>query len=1119
MNKTLLPIIALFALTLSITSPLAVNRVSADPAQCNNGATPSCAWVPAGPASDSIRYQMYDSDSAELSAMCVGQAATCVPALDTSDVPIGGNDLSPASGCVASSTHVCALQDPRFWVTAPTIQLGQLQLDINNAATFWGITFCNGQDGVIAGAVVCPDAPGAGNIAAACPNAPGGDCSKAAIHVRQGIASLIDKVAFTIADKGAIGPGAATMDNPLTPASAVLHSGSDVGNFNPCTAPVAPATSCTPGLASCGGVACNTVGPYTATVNTAVTPNQLVDQVPPGPGVYNLGGVCSWDLIAGCSPTLPISAFHYANDATDAAGFVMPGTVDFCRAADHFIAAGLATSKNASCELTNESASLANGNILFYGRRSLGRQLLSTGYTTAICELVNLGATTCPQVTLSIITLAQAHQLVFKTGCVTATEAGCNSIGPNTSWQLYAGGFFFPTPTPDNQWAIYDSSFAADLCNRTTPLPAISGSPGLEPGNYDFVCNARHDFWVEQSQFDTTAAAATAALQVAMDIFGNHTFNVVIWTPSVQYAYTKGWQGVTNCPGIGTAQGNFWSLLNMWNPNPANKGPDGNGRIVWGQKDATSSLNVFSFNTVVEADFITEMYDALLTPNCFNPASQIIGWMASSYTVLTSGATGCPTTYSNSRGTFSVGGCVQIQLRGDIPWHDIYNCAATDPVCLGSHTVTASDVKFSYSAFNATGSLITPATQNTIDVVYANTQLPTTLGGTKGQGETETLSLYLHSLNAYALNDIVGIPIIPQRLWVTQTAPKLANGVFAPCTALGTPSCTVDPAFTAGSQSDPVLANKLVGSGPFVCASGPLGVSGTVVGGGCTFDSTGAPTGQAIPIGGSALLRRFANDQGTSPTSLDFNFAYMRSNAKWEQFQWAAFPSGSTVPSNAFTVAIGACKASATNVGGVVNYAACVHYNTLANALGSVSTAGTTANTVSGGGRGQLPANPIPILIQISHWRNNGPSWDFGVPNYGSLAGTQGQPPTLYEDASVLGSYSITSSASTIAIAAGSSGSVTVGLALSGVPDNSFTSPTAITLSTVQSSALTTSGFTSSFTLAPGTPTGSTPLTINVAAGTATGTYTVFVKAQATAINGVATANLPSVTVQISVTV
>src|SRR5467141_4138074 len=188
-------LITIFALSLSLS---AVPRAVSATLPPGNGTTPATEWVPAGPASDVIRSQFYASDADELSAMCVGQAPSCVPALDLSDVPIGGNDLSPASGCVPSSTHVCALQDPRFWVTAPTIQLGQLQLDVNNAATFWGITFCNGQDGVIAGATNnCPSGPSGSNVVATCPGAtPTGDCTRAAIHVRQGFASLIDKVAF-----------------------------------------------------------------------------------------------------------------------------------------------------------------------------------------------------------------------------------------------------------------------------------------------------------------------------------------------------------------------------------------------------------------------------------------------------------------------------------------------------------------------------------------------------------------------------------------------------------------------------------------------------------------------------------------------------------------------------------------------------------------------------------------------------------------------------------------------------------------------------------------------------------------------------------------------------------
>jgi hypothetical protein len=1089
MNKSLLPILSLFVLVLSITSLPVL--VYGDPVP-TNGTTPATQWVPAGPASNIIRYQFYTSDADELSAMCVGQAPGCVPALDLSDVPIGGNDLSPASGCVPSSTHVCAISDPRFWVTAPTIQLGQLQLDINNAASFWGITFCNGHDGVTAGSTNnCPSGAAGANIAATCPGAtPANDCSKAAINVRQGFASLIDKVAFTIADKGAIGPGAAAMDNPLTPASATLHSGQDLGNNNPCLNP-APGTGCTAGLANCGGTACNPTGPYSAVVNTGVIPPALQTVAPGTAGAFNLGGVCSWDTIAGCSPTLPISAFHYANDAVDSAGFVVPGSVDFCRAADHFIAAGLATTKNSLCELTNESPALANGNILFYGRVSLGRQLLSTGYTVAICELVNLGATSCPQVTLNIISLAQAHQLVFKTGCKLATEPGCNSVGPNTGWQLYAGGYFFATPTPDNQWAIYDSAFAADLCNAT-------GSPGLEPGNYDFVCNARMDTYQEQSQFLGTPAAATASLQIAMDIFGNHTFNVMIWTPSIQYAYTKGWNGVSNAAGIGTAQGNTWSLLNAWNANPQTPGPT----IRWGQKDATSSLNPFSFNTVVEADIVNEVYDSLLVTNPQSP-TQIIGWMANFYQKVApvAGSPTCPTSYTNSRGTFTVATCVQIQLRGEIPFHDVYNCAASDLTCLTTHTVTANDVKFSFANFNATGSLITPSTSNTIDVVYNTNQLPTALGGTKGQGETETLFILLHSDSAYALNDITGIPILPQRLWVTQTAPKLANGVFAPCTTLGTVSCTVDPAFTAGTQSDPILANKFIGTGPFMCASGTPGVSGTVIGGGCAFDSTGTPTGQAIPVGGTAILRRFLTTNG-----LDQSFSYMRTSSKFQQFQWAAFPGGSVVPANAFTVAIAACKANAAAVGGVNNYAGCQHYNTKAGGLACAATAGT-CNAIEGGGSNSLPNNPIPVLIQLSHWRNNGP-WAFGAANLGALVGSQALPQTLYENGNTLGSFTIASSSATIATTVGVNGMATISVSLSGGPDNNFTAPVTALLATVQSTGLTATLTAPSIALTPGAPTGSTTLTVSAAAA---GTYTVFVKASQTAF--------PSVTVAITVTV
>src|SRR5207249_10346602 len=174
--------------------------------------------------------------------------------------------------------------------------------------------------------------------------------------------------------------------------------------------------------------------------------------------------------------------------------------------------------------------------------------------------------------------------------------------------------------------------------------------------------------WVEQSQFLATPAAAEASLQVEMDIYGNHTFTVPMWTPSVQYPYVKGWTGVSNSAGIGTAQGNPWSILNAWSANPTLAGPT----TRWGQKDATASLNPYTFSSVVEADVFGEVYDSLLITNPASP-TQIIGWMTNFYRLETHATqqAECPATYTNPRRTFDVRACVKLILRGDIPWHDM----------------------------------------------------------------------------------------------------------------------------------------------------------------------------------------------------------------------------------------------------------------------------------------------------------------------------------------------------------------------------------------------------------------------------------------------------------------
>jgi len=109
--KSIMLLMAFFLLTSSVATLPEIaygDPVACVKAPCLLG--PNVQWVPAGPASDTIRYQMYASDFDELNAMCVGQPSTCVPQIDLSDDPIPGSALSPASGCTSN----CAISDPRF---------------------------------------------------------------------------------------------------------------------------------------------------------------------------------------------------------------------------------------------------------------------------------------------------------------------------------------------------------------------------------------------------------------------------------------------------------------------------------------------------------------------------------------------------------------------------------------------------------------------------------------------------------------------------------------------------------------------------------------------------------------------------------------------------------------------------------------------------------------------------------------------------------------------------------------------------------------------------------------------------------------------------------------------
>src|SRR5207253_602586 len=379
-SRSVIRLFSLLVLTLSVTALPSI--VHGDYPPPSNGTTPRTQWVPSGPASDKIFYSFFDSDVSELNAICVGQPIGCTPSIDLTDVPVPGSDLQSA-GCVPnpSVNGGCAENDPRFWLTAPTEQLGMLQIDFNHASKLWGVTFCNGRDNVIAGVTQCSDGVGGASITASCPNVPAphtGDCTWAALNIRQGIAALINCPQFVIDDTPSIGPNAVCMDNPTTPASGALHSGYPNDNANPCSGTV-PTGGCIPGAPNCGSVA------------------PLVG--------------------SGCN-----AAQH----------FIKAG-----------LATGMNNVCELTGEFPNLASPAIP--VVFKGRASLGRDNMWRGLTSSVCQLIALGNVNCSgngQLYSQEIGLGTAHQQVFRTGCKNGAADGssCATQGPNTPANTVALG-------------------------------------------------------------------------------------------------------------------------------------------------------------------------------------------------------------------------------------------------------------------------------------------------------------------------------------------------------------------------------------------------------------------------------------------------------------------------------------------------------------------------------------------------------------------------------------------------------------------------------------------------------------------------------------------------------
>ncbi len=872
-----------------------ITAVRGDVAPCAgcpppNGVSPLAQWVPAGPQMDKLVISVYTDEGSEYAGLLSNQ-------LDLTDWP------------APSSTQPTLQGDPRFYLTAPNAGFEMFDIDFNHAATLFNIAGTYGADGLTA--------------------------TTQAINIRQGIAHLIDKNAFIA---NVLGGKAQTIDNPLPPGQDVLHSGLDL---TPATTPCAgtiqtgayqvdQATSATYDPANPANVNC----PKTGT-----------------PAVYNLGGVCRWDIAAGKTVaghtvgTSCVSAFREGIDpaGSDSVGIVNAAAtnVDYCDAAVHWVLAGVATSIAADCSLNGFFT--ATGSIRFVVRDdSAPRLALGDALAARMCQLIH-GDTfsgSCAEIVVALETITVAIKDVFPA----CTTASCTS--PNVGWGMYTAGWGL-TPQYDQEWALYNSRFAG--VSTGTPC---NGDGSIHGQDYVHFCNARHDTLTNGVEFAVDAGHALANLQAAMEIFGNHTATIPIWSGANQFGYLKGWTGVSDAKGAGPP--NTFTLLNMWNPNPVVP-----GTIRWGFKQGTSTLNPYNFATVQESYIITNVYDSLLKAEPYNPTS-LFGWMVNGWATLNPGNTQCPTTQNDSAtGVVTpVKQCIKFALRNDLSFHD-------------GVKLTAGDVKYSFLSYKVAGGTEAPLVSAVIDVNYL---------------DDSDFVVVLSQVGPFQLNNVGGVPMVPSHLWSLDRT--LTNGQqlqVDKCTVTNQPNgaCTLAlvTCGPSGPICDAVSTNQLIGSGAWECVS-----STGVVGGGCT--STGTDSTAA---GNTITLTRF----GLGQNPLNSAKAYFRSSAKYAQWQWADITGTERV--NIFDAAeAGACNNKAATT------TPCARMD-VPGALATSITSGVPATppalpaTIPFGGASKGIVN----ILQVSEifalfgvvWTPLGSE----VKLYSSLSGAQTQPPTLYQ--------------------------------------------------------------------------------------------------------------------------
>src|SRR3989441_3833329 len=603
-----------------------------------------------------------------------------------------------------------------------------------------------------------------------------------------------------------------------------------------------------------GGVACD-VNMRQAFAHLLDRPRWVVDGILRGPAVAladntvpsktpsgsTLAEQCTWDkMFPNC-----ISAFRLAENP---GGFAQPGSPDFCAAADHMIAAGVATGKGTDCRLTGVNSGVFVRPIRFMIRNDKPpRVQFANGWMNALNQLFG--------------------GIAARPSCI-GRPSICNLLvlsdpptTPIDDWDAYTYGYGLPSAFPAHFFFFYNSQFATDYCG---------GIQNDFPGNVQFVCNAKVDSTTNTAQSTADIPTFNIATTKVMSLLGRLAVDIPVYSDGIRTAALRTVDGLVNEVGVGYP--NTWTILNgrqgSYSPvNPMYQFGGGDPTTLrWGQASEPQYLNPFRAQTYWEFNVIAEVYDTLFNSSPVEPTRTFCNM--------------CNTATTSSTPPFVAGDTIyDVILRPNLRFHD-------------GTPITAHDVAFSalnLPRFSSSlgGRLLL---LRGIKVISA-TEL---FIEWQGQSIADPLDMQFFVLPAHVWED-TSVPA-PDRCAENCTW-GVAQGTSGESNLV---SNDIHPlaGSKASSTYDPILQGTFIGSGPFMCRSlfpEDYGRVGT----GCAMDGAGMRIGESIPVGGTMLLQAF--DRTSEPGNSDPFLQYMRSyNSAWgtgtgatahsgafQEFRWA----------------------------------------------------------------------------------------------------------------------------------------------------------------------------------------------------------------------------------------